>query len=87
MYCRQYWIVHDFCNEQLLEIKMKIRIKRVSKGNQFLNHLVEREREIKFIGLFGDRGHRGPYLAEHFIIQYSMNQINIMTYFYIIIQS
>ena len=21
----------------------------------------EREREIKFIGLFGDRGHRGPY--------------------------
>ena len=23
--------------------------------------LWEREREIKFIGLFGDRGHRGPY--------------------------
>ena len=21
----------------------------------------ERERDIKFIGLFGDRGHRGPY--------------------------
>ena len=24
-------------------------------------HAVEREREIKFIGLFEDRGHRGPY--------------------------
>ena len=26
-----------------------------------LNNLARKEREIKFISLFGDRGHRGPY--------------------------
>ena len=29
--------------------------------NAVLHNIIQREREIKFISLFGDRGHRGPY--------------------------
>ena len=32
-----------------------------NQGHRPIQDQPEREREIKFIGLFEDRGHRGPY--------------------------
>ena len=56
---------------------MKHAMELTMKGTPFLNLGqtavlgAEREREIKFISLFGDRDHRGPYsphkLCNHYL--------------------
>ena len=40
---------------------MKLMLKDLTKAIMIQSLWVYRERYIKFIGLFGDRGHQGPY--------------------------